>query len=134
MRLEMTKKTDLALRILRYLECTTGTVSGSSLAAELDVTTYYLPQIVAPLARAGWVTATRGPHGGYRLVSSLADISVLDVVQAIEPMETDRCVLRGAPCPTQEQCAIHTSWAKARDALMEELGAASLDEALAPCS
>lgn len=134
MRLEMTKKTDLALRALRYLDCTTETVSGTTLAAELGVTTYYLPQIVAPLSRAGWVATARGPHGGYRFAGSMKEISVLDVVQAVEPMETDRCVLRGAPCPAQEQCAIHTSWVRARDALMEELGAASLEETLAPCS
>ena len=134
MRLEMTKKTDLALRVLRHLSCTSHTVSGTDLAAEAGVSTYYLPQIVAPLSRAGWVTATRGPNGGYRLAGSLKEISVLDVINAVEPMETDRCVLRGAPCPAQEQCAIHTSWVRARDALMEELGAASLDETLAPCS
>jgi len=133
MHLEMSKKTDLALRAMVYLHDEGGVSPGPEMAIAIDTTISYLPQIIKPLVLAGWVTATPGPGGGYRLAAQLGDLSVLDVIEAIEGATTnDRCVLRGTPCPVQEQCALHTSWLRAQGALLAELDSTSLEAALAP--
>ena len=133
MRLELFKRTDLSLQALEHLARSIDQVAGADLAASIETTTHYLPQVMKPLVGAGWVTATSGPRGGYVLIGNLDEISVLDVVEAVEgPTKDEQCVLKGAPCPTVESCAFHSSWVGARDALIAELGSTPLAAAFSP--
>ncbi len=136
MRLEMTKKSDLALKSLRCIGDSDGElVPGKWLAEKLGITTHYLPQVISPLVKAGWIASTPGPRGGYRLLVSLDDVSVLDVVETIEGrIEDQGCVQRGIPCPESDLCALHAPWQKARDAMLEELANASVELNVRPCS
>ena len=134
-RLEMTKRSDLALKSLRCIGDAEGElVAGKWLADKLDITTHYLPQVISPLVKAGWVTSTPGPRGGYRLIVALEDISVLEVIESIEGrIEDQGCVQRGIPCPEFDLCALHTPWQSARDAMLKELSAATIAENVRPC-
>ena len=137
MRLELSKKTDLAIRALNYLTGNEDSelVEGKTLADWLDTSTNYLPQVMSPLVRAGWVRSVPGPRGGYVATRSLGSVSVLEVIEAIEgPVILDRCVLSGAPCPSQDECALHAPWTRARDALLAELGSIRLSEVMQPRS
>lgn len=130
MRLELTKRTDLALKALACLDQEAET-SGRSLAADLGTTSNYLPQVIKPLSECGWVVGTPGPGGGYRLAVDLLNVSVLEVIEAMEGRtEQDQCVLRGAPCPSPEPCALHDSWLRARGALLAELGSTPVGSAI----
>lgn len=135
MRLEMTKKSDLALKSLRCIGDAEGDlVAGKWLADKLDITTHYLPQVISPLVKAGWIASTPGPRGGYRLLVSLEEISVLDVIETIEGrIEDQGCVQRGIPCPEFDLCALHVPWQKARDAMLDELANASVEVNVRPC-
>lgn len=132
MRLELTKRTDLALRALTHLS-STGNASGRELAEAIDTTTTYLPQVLKPLVMSGWVDGTPGPGGGYQLTVDVEGISILNVVEAMEG-ETDqnRCVLRGVPCPALDKCALHQSWVRARAALLAELDSTPVVTAATP--
>lgn len=135
MRLEMTKKSDLALKSLRCIGDADGElVAGKGLAEKLGITTHYLPQVLSPLVKAGWVSSTPGPRGGYRLLAPLDEISVLDVIEVIEGrIEDQGCVQRGIPCPENDLCALHAPWQKARDAMLEELASATVELNVRPC-
>lgn len=135
MRLEMTKKSDLALKSLRCIGDSDGElVAGKWLAEKLGITTHYLPQVISPLVKAGWIASTPGPRGGYRLLVDLEDVSVLDVIETIEGrIEDQGCVQRGIPCPESDLCALHVPWQAARDAMLEELASASVERNVRPC-
>ena len=135
MRLEMTKKSDLALKSLRCIGDADGDlVAGKWLADKLGITTHYLPQVISPLVKAGWIASTPGPRGGYRLLVSLEEVSVLDVIETIEGrIEDQGCVQRGIPCPEYDLCALHAPWQKARDAMLDELANASVEVNVRPC-
>jgi Rrf2 family protein len=123
MRLEITRKSDLAVRALCALSGGEQ-FKGSMLADRVGTSQAFMAQVLTPLVRTGWVHSEPGPTGGYRLVASLEGISMLDLIEAIEgPTVDGRCVLRGGPCPalTQETCALHDSWVPARDALLAHL-------------
>lgn len=89
-------------------------VSAARLAAWHDLPAAYLNKQLQALARAGIVTSTPGPRGGFRLARPLKAISLMDVVAAVEgPEEAFRCAeIRqqgpgaGAPAAYTADCAI----------------------------
>ncbi|MEN8233662.1 MAG: Rrf2 family transcriptional regulator [Actinomycetota bacterium] len=134
MRLELNKRTDLALRAMQTLCSSPDRLPGTELAETLDTTHQYLPQIMAPLVRNRWVTSTPGPRGGYELTAQLDTISVLELIEAMEgPTDIETCVLSGETCGSENPCALHGAWSQARDALLHELSSVSLDDAWGAC-
>jgi len=131
LRLEISKKTDFALRAIEELCRAPGQlVPGHELAAALDTSTHRVPQIMRPLVQQAWVNSIPGPNGGYRLAADLNKISLLNVIEAVEgSLPDNRCVLKGAPCPSPEPCALHEPWSRARQALMSELDSTPVTEA-----
>ncbi len=129
MRLEVTKKTDLVLRAFCCLGRQETRLTGSDIADRIDVSRQTLPKLMEPLVKAGWVESTPGPTGGYQLIVELSEVSLLDVIEAVEgPTEEGRCVLRGTPCPAEERCAMHDAWQTAKGALLTKLDAMSVEE------
>lgn len=121
MRLEVTRRTDLAIRALQHLHLV-GKQRSPELAEAIGTSRGFVNQVMTPLVRAGWVASEPGPTGGYRPVVDLRRVSVLDVIEAVEgPLDPDRCVLRGGPC-SAVPCALHEAWISARRALASALG------------
>ncbi len=130
MRLEVTRKSDLAVRALRALDASSGRMKGPALAAAVGSTSGFVSQVVNPLVRQGWVRSDPGPSGGYSLAVDLDSVSVLAVIEAIEgPTDSGRCVLAERPCNESGTCALHASWLRARAHLLNELGATSVADA-----
>lgn len=122
MRLEVSRKADLATRVLVELSRAGGRTKAAELAARVGTTTGYLSQVVAPLIEQGWVRSEPGPTGGYAADAAPKDVSVLDVVEAVEgPTDTGRCVVADRACADGGLCALHVPWSRARAALVAEL-------------
>jgi Rrf2 family protein len=127
MRLEITRRSDLATRALVELAQQGRRVKSAELAGAIGTTPGFLSQAMTPLAARGWVHSETGPAGGYLLDVDLAEVSVLDVIEAIEgPSDAGRCVLEDRPCGQSGPCALHQPWQRARTQLLDELSNASL--------
>ena len=126
MRLEVRRQSDLAVRALRALAEIDRLKSGQ-LAELIDTTPGFVSQVLTPLVRAGWVRSDPGPTGGYSLVVDLTDVSILEVIEAVEgATETGLCVLADRPCEETGSCALHVPWQRARDGLLRELAEVSV--------
>lgn len=122
MRLEVTRRADLATRTLALLSRSGRRLKAGELAVELGTTTGFVPQIIAPLISHSWVRSDPGPTGGYFAEGDLSHVSVLDVIEAVDgPTETGRCVLQGRACEGNPPCVLHEPWSRARRALIDEL-------------
>jgi Rrf2 family protein len=131
MRLEITRRADLAVRALGELATTGGRCKSVDLAAALGTTTGFVPQVMGPLVKAGWVASDPGPTGGYRALVSLDTLSLLSVIEAVDgPTETGRCVVAERPCDAHDRCALHDAWGRARDELISTLDATPLSSAV----
>ena len=127
MRLEITRKADLATRALLELVDVGRRSKSSELAERLGTTPGFLSQVVAPLAAKGWVRSDPGPSGGYVATVALDEVSVLDVIEAVEgPTDTGRCVLQARTCSGDGPCALHGAWSHARSQLLAELDGMAL--------
>lgn len=124
MQIALSKRGDYAVRAMIDLarHPGAGRRKAREIAAATDVPPKFLPQILAALAQAELVDARAGRDGGYRLGRAPADISLLDVIRAVEPADGERgCLLWGRPCRQTDTCAIHAHWTAAQDALNQVL-------------
>ncbi len=127
MRLEITRRSDLAARALLELARTGERMRSAELADRVGTTPGFLSQAMTPLVGKEWVTSSPGRHGGYALVADPAAVSLLDVIEAVEgPTDRGQCVLEDRPCGRAAQCALHRPWSNARDQLTAELSRATL--------
>ncbi|MEP1123585.1 MAG: Rrf2 family transcriptional regulator [Ilumatobacter sp.] len=122
MRLEITQRADLAVRALVLLKRSPSRLKSADLAAALGTTAGFVPHVMGPLVRAGWVRSVPGPTGGYEAVVALDALSVLEIVEEVDgPTESGRCVVADRSCDAAAPCALHVAWARARRELVASL-------------
>lgn len=124
MRLEISSRSDLALRALRELAGRGERMPRPQLAREIDTTPDFLARVMAPLVGRGWVDSRPGRSGGYALLPAARSATLRDLLDAVEGIpDGTRCVLRPAPCDANQPCAMHEAWTRARAALLDQLDA-----------
>ena len=131
MRLSLTKRGEYAVRIAIHLATVPdGRVTGGDLGAACDIPMGNVPTVVNLLSRAGVLDCSPGRGGGCMLGRPPEEISVLEVIEAVEGPLGAICVLDARRCgvPGQE-CALHGAWASAREAVLSTLGELTLAEA-----
>jgi len=131
-----TRRTDYGIRALICL-ANDGANGGrlakaNDIASTMAIPSRFLPQVLQELQRARLVVSRPGPTGGYALARPAEEITVRQIVEALEgPIDTPECALRGGPCYWEEVCALHWVWSSARQALAERLDAATLADVAA---
>ena len=128
MRLELTRKTDYAIRaMLALARGGDETLTSASISGLTGIPIRFVTQVMGHLVRAGLVRGVIGRSGGYRLAADPASISVLAIVEAVEGDTRRRhCVLRGGPCGKSSVCEIHHVFSDAQDAFTDSLSAWTL--------
>jgi len=82
----------------------------------------YLAKILQALARRGIVHAKRGVGGGVTLARPPDQISLLDIVEAVEgPNWLGECLLNLRDCSTDQACPTHSFWQRVRGEIIAEL-------------
>lgn len=99
----------------------------SQIAERQGLPLAYLEQIFAPLRRAGLVESARGRSGGYRLARPATDISVNDVMVAVEEaVRFTRCTDEDARCSRDKPCVTHGLWTALGEATADFFSGVSL--------
>ena len=96
-----------------------GPLAISRIAAQERISPEFLEQIFFKLKKAGIIRSLRGPKGGFQLNRSIADITVWDVLLAVdEPLHPAPCVdLSARECPLQGECVFLPMWEKVGSAV-----------------
>jgi Rrf2 family iron-sulfur cluster assembly transcriptional regulator len=128
-RLELTRRGDYAVRAMLALagDSDSDWLSVPRISASMAIPARFLPAVMTDLVRAGLVEGRTGRTGGYRLRRPATSISLLDVIEAVEPEPDPRtCVLRGGPCGRDGLCAVHDAFSAARTSMLARLAEVSL--------
>jgi len=108
-----------------------GPVSLAAISERQCISLSYLEQLFARLRRQGVVKSTRGPGGGYSLNREPADISVSDVIMAVD----ESCQVAGCDdsdgCQGDYQCLTHDLWNELSNEIRSFLASISLAEMMA---
>ena len=110
------------------LHAKTGPVSLSDISGRQGISQSYLEQLFARLRKQGLVDGTRGPGGGYRLGKGTGEISVADVIDAVnESVDATKC---GGErnCRGEDRCLTHDLWEDLSDQIRKFLDDVSLEK------
>ncbi|MDO5345938.1 MAG: Rrf2 family transcriptional regulator [Lachnospiraceae bacterium] len=111
------------------LHSETETVSISSISARQNISEAYLEQLVAKLKKAGLVVSSRGAQGGYKLAKPAEEISVGDVLRAVEgTLDAVNCPgAVGGVCQDSSLCVSKNVWKKINNSIVETVDGIMLD-------
>lgn len=99
--------------------------------ASTGVPKQYLEQLLGNLRRAGLIHSVRGAQGGYQIARPPGEITILDVIDAMEgPLELSECMTDEGHCDRSCQCPVRRVWQKLTDSINRELADVTLDEML----
>ena len=101
------------------------------ISASQDISLKYLSQLIIPLKIAGLVKSTRGAHGGYKLGKSPSDISLREIVEAVEgPINLVECIKEPDLCYRSPECITRIVWSEINQDIYLKLQSISLEQML----
>jgi Rrf2 family iron-sulfur cluster assembly transcriptional regulator len=102
-------------------------VTLAAIAERQQISRPYLEQLFARLRRRGLVDSVRGPGGGYRLARPASELSVADVVTAVdEPLKAVRCAGAEGCMKGGARCLTHDLWEETGRRIHDYLAGVSL--------
>lgn len=123
----LSQTTEYALRAMSCLAYVPDELTPTPvLAKQTRVPSNYLAKVLQSLSQASLIVGRRGVGGGYRLAQPASEITLLDVVNAIDPVgRIESCPL-GLPNHGPNLCALHRTVDRAAQLMMETFGNVSL--------
>jgi Rrf2 family protein len=132
--MQITRQADYAVRAVLHLARAGNTerAATSSIAKEQKIPPSFLAKIISQLSIAGLLHTSRGARGGVTLAREPKDITLLEVVEAIDgPIQLNECVSDNGACTFEEECPIRPVWCDAQDELVKRLKGTSFADMLA---
>ena len=128
--LRFTKRADYGLMAIHYIAINDGfgAVSAKRIAEEFAIPPELMAKILQRLAKQELVVSTNGPKGGYALARRPTEITVGQVIRALEgPINIVSC-LEDSECPQMEKCNLRRPVHKIQAAISQVLDTMSLAE------
>ena len=122
--MQITRQADYAVRAVLYLASLSngGRAPTSQIAREQQIPPSFLAKIVSQLSVAGVVQTSRGARGGVSLARPSEDISLLEVIEAIDgPITLNECVIDPSVCVFGSDCPVNSIWCDAQAKLVSQL-------------
>ncbi len=131
--LRISKLTDYAILMMVEMTRDGGMLSAHALAERVHVETPTASKVLKLLAGNGLLESYRGANGGYRVKREASDISVAEVIAAIEgPIAMTECSVEEGLCSQEDQCELRGNWQRISLAVAQALREVSLAEMSAP--
>lgn len=120
-RFAVTAMIDLAMRQHN------GPVTLAGITDRQKISLSYLEQLFGKLRRHYLVASVRGPGGGYRLAKGMDQISVADIIRAVdEPLDSTQCGGK-RNCCGEELCMTHDLWSNLNERMYDYLSSVTLE-------
>lgn len=122
--MQITRQADYAVRAVLYLAKlgSNQRAATSQVAEEQKIPPSFLAKIISQLSIAGLLHTSRGARGGVMLAHDPKDITLLDVIEAIDgPIQLNECVGDSGACAFDDKCPFQPIWCDAQKELVERL-------------
>ena len=105
-----------------------GPVTLAGISDRQKISLSYLEQLFGKLRRHGLVESVRGPGGGYNLARPMDQLTIADIIIAVdEPLDATRCGGL-ANCQDEQRCMTHDLWVSLNEKIYEYLSSVTLKE------
>jgi len=105
-----------------------GPVTLAEISARQKISLSYLEQLFGKLRRKQIVESVRGPGGGYLMGKNMRELSVAEIILAVdEPIDATQCGGK-ENCHDDNKCITHDLWASLNQRIFEHLGAVTLQQ------
>jgi FeS assembly SUF system regulator len=130
--LRVTKLTDYATVVLTVLASEPDAVlSAAGLAERAGLEMPTVAKVLKPLAQAGLVEGFRGASGGYRLARDASEMTLVDIVEAMEgPLGMTECSVHAGACGIESSCGVRANWRRINDVVADALRSVTLSQML----
>ena len=129
--LRLSKKADYALMAMKHLALRgdRGSSSAREIAALYDIPIELMAKVLQRLVRRGLLASHQGTRGGYELARRATQISVADVIQAIDgPVTVTACSSEENKCEQFAKCNVRDPLWKVRERILSALGECTIAE------
>jgi len=128
----VTRETDYAVRCVLYLAREKDHIANvSEIAHAMHIPKTFLAKILQRLIRKGIIGSLRGMHGGFKLAKKNTDISLLDIMEAIQgPASINVCAVDSKKCQLSSLCTVHPVWVDIRKHVENRLSKETIDKLL----
>src|SRR5262249_55981134 len=123
--LRLSKKADYALIAMKHLTVHSdrGAASAREIAEQYDIPIELMAKVLQRLVRGGLLASQHGTRGGYQLARLPTQISIADVIQAIEgPVSVTVCSTEDGQCDQYEKCNVRDPLWRVRARVLAALG------------
>lgn len=133
--MQLTRQGDYAVRAVLDLAIRDfyegpGTLQASQQVAQRQgIPKAFLNKIIQALVRAGIIETLRGAAGGIRLARPAKEITLRQIVEAMEgTIALNRCLIGPLSCDRMQGCPVHPIWIRAQQAFLRELEQVTLED------
>jgi FeS assembly SUF system regulator len=136
----ISRLTDYGIVIMAHLaDCEDDTIHNArELASQTQLPSPVVSKILKLLTRAGLLISQRGSKGGYNLARPAAEISVVEMITALEgPVGITECTMHPGACAQESSCHVRDPWQRingAVQAALEDVTLADLAKPLEPAN
>lgn len=131
--MQITRQADYAVRAVLHLANTGDQRIATSMIAEAQhIPPSFLAKIISQLSIAGLLHTSRGARGGVTLAREAKDITLLEVVEAIDgPIQLNECVANNGTCTFEDDCPLRPVWCDAQEELVGRLKSTNFADMMA---
>ena len=131
--MQITRQADYAVRAVLHLARNgEQRIATSMIAEEQRIPPSFLAKIISQLSIAGLLHTSRGARGGVTLAREAKDITLLEVVEAIDgPIQLNECVGDNGSCSFDSDCPLRPIWCDAQEELIDKLKSTNFAEMMA---
>lgn len=121
---------EYALRAIIWLasHVEEGPLGNARIAEETDVSPSYLSKILQGLAEAGFISSKRGAGGGFQLLADPDELTVLEVLNAIDPIQRITTCPLGLKSHGTNLCPMHARLDESLKTVIDSLGTSTISE------
>ena len=129
--MDITRQADYAVRAMVHVARLppSSRVSTATISKAERIPLPFLTKVIAHLVKSGLVTTNRGMGGGVSVARAPQEITLLEILEAIEgPILLNRCLQREGLCEIEDRCPVHNVWADIQHSLVTQLGSVTVGD------
>ena len=100
-----------------------------AISKKLNIPKEFISKILQSLTESGIIESKKGKSGGFKLAKHPSKIKLIEIVEAIDGLESFNCCVLGFPnCSPENPCPVHDEWGELRTKAYKMLSTETIDK------